>query len=214
MQVQVQRPAQGGGEGLRGGDDSDYESDRSGDRSGKVTSGGAGGGHICRALGSLERQMRQDTFFELDEDLWIVVPRREVCLADQCVYRNVDKTSVRKHYHATCSHTHVEGDKKSMRFHHHQLEKVKKHQRSHQSRAPRDHVSFSPSPFPAPSPATPSRSPLPRSSSERAGEVDNAWSKESTDILRSLVNTFGTTNWGHVARHIPNCSPMQCARKW
>lgn len=29
-------------------------------------------------MGSLERQMQQDTFFELDEALWQVVPRRDV----------------------------------------------------------------------------------------------------------------------------------------
>lgn len=30
------------------------------------------------AMGSLERQLQQDTFFELDEQLWVVVTRREV----------------------------------------------------------------------------------------------------------------------------------------
>lgn len=32
------------------------------------------------AMGSLERQLQQDTFFELDEALWVVVTRREVCV--------------------------------------------------------------------------------------------------------------------------------------
>lgn len=35
------------------------------------------------AMGSLERQLQQDTFFELDEALWTVVTRREVRLATQ-----------------------------------------------------------------------------------------------------------------------------------
>ncbi|CAN0383140.1 unnamed protein product, partial [Discosporangium mesarthrocarpum] len=85
-------------------------------------------------------QQQQEPFFELDETLWVVVARREICPAEQCIYREEgSRLSTRKHYHATCSHTHHEGHKKSMRFHHHQLEKVKKHQRSHQARAPREH---------------------------------------------------------------------------
>ncbi|CAN0427306.1 unnamed protein product, partial [Phaeothamnion confervicola] len=56
-----------------------------------------------------------------------------VCTEYHCVYRiGEERISTRKHYHARCLHTHTEGQKKGMRIHHHQLEKVKKHQRSHQ----------------------------------------------------------------------------------
>lgn len=54
--------------GIGGSYESDYDSDLS-DLSG------------YSAVGSLERQLQQDTFFELDETLWQVVSRREVCLS-------------------------------------------------------------------------------------------------------------------------------------
>lgn len=38
------------------------------------------------AMGSLERQLQQDTFFELDETLWVVVTRREVGIASSVGY--------------------------------------------------------------------------------------------------------------------------------
>lgn len=39
--------------------------------------------------------------------------------------------SSRRHYHATCNHRHKGGPKGGMIFHHHQLEKIQKHQRAH-----------------------------------------------------------------------------------
>lgn len=39
--------------------------------------------------------------------------------------------SSRRHYHATCDHRHKGGPKGGMIFHHHQLEKIQKHQRAH-----------------------------------------------------------------------------------
>lgn len=39
--------------------------------------------------------------------------------------------SSRRHYHATCEHRHKGGPKGGMIFHHHQLEKIQKHQRAH-----------------------------------------------------------------------------------
>lgn len=62
----------GGGSGeIVGGSSGAYESDNDSDWSGSELS-------AYSAMGSIERQMQQDTFFELDETLWRVVPRREV----------------------------------------------------------------------------------------------------------------------------------------
>ena len=51
------------------------------------------------------------------------------------VFRPQDKSSgisSRRHYHATCDHRHKKGGPKGgMIFHHHQLEKIQKHQRAH-----------------------------------------------------------------------------------
>ncbi|CAN0118464.1 unnamed protein product, partial [Phaeothamnion confervicola] len=73
-----------------------------------------------------------EDLFRLNPTLWTVAPRLVVCKARDCVYRN-PKThqSLRKHYHANCAHTHRDGPKRNMIFHHHQLEKIRKHQRSH-----------------------------------------------------------------------------------
>ncbi|CAM9937139.1 unnamed protein product, partial [Ectocarpus sp. 8 AP-2014] len=91
----------GGGGGGGGAGSGTYESDYDSDLSEMSAYSN------YSAMGSLERQLQQDTFFELDESLWRVVTRREICKAEQCVYRNPQTmVSHRKHYHATCSHVH------------------------------------------------------------------------------------------------------------
>lgn len=66
-------PAGGGGGGGGGGSGSGtYESDYDSDLSEMSAYSN------YSAMGSLERQLQQDTFFELDESLWRVVTRREV----------------------------------------------------------------------------------------------------------------------------------------
>lgn len=68
----------GGGAGGSGTYESDYDSDLS----------ELSAYSNYSAIGSLERQLQQDTFFELDESLWRVVTRREVRVRDfqVCVY--------------------------------------------------------------------------------------------------------------------------------
>lgn len=74
--------AGGGGAGAGSGEGSGtYESDYDSDLS--ETSAYSN----YSAMGSLERQLQQDTFFELDELLWRVVTRREVrCCVGMCVF--------------------------------------------------------------------------------------------------------------------------------
>ncbi|CAN0054291.1 unnamed protein product, partial [Choristocarpus tenellus] len=68
----------------------------------------------------------------LDSNLWIVRERGDLCTSDECIYKDVKTSfSSRRHFHSTCEHRHQEGPKAGMRFHHHQLEKIQKHQRAH-----------------------------------------------------------------------------------
>ncbi|CAB1119571.1 MYB [Ectocarpus sp. CCAP 1310/34] len=207
----------GGGGGGGGAGSGTYESDYDSDLSEMSAYSN------YSAMGSLERQLQQDTFFELDESLWRVVTRREICKAEQCVYRNPQTmVSHRKHYHATCSHVHQEGVKKGMRFHHHQLEKVKKHQRSHcsnQTRVPRDQgIASSPSPSPSMGVARPrgldNQSSREGMSSGGEDDEEEPWSAREVELLEALVRNFGSGRWDQVSVHFNNRSPTQCARKW
>lgn len=75
---------------------------------------------------------KADSSDEIDPQLWTRVDFKEKCLAPFCTIRDATTHfSVRRHYHARCSHVHLNGEKKGMPFHHYQLEKVRKHQRVH-----------------------------------------------------------------------------------
>ncbi|CAM9154104.1 unnamed protein product [Chrysoparadoxa australica] len=74
----------------------------------------------------------------VDLELWDVVERWKVCNAKHCMYRNpVNHQAQRKHFHAKCDHLHMRGKWKGMPFHHHQVEKIFKHQRLHQRQSKR-----------------------------------------------------------------------------
>jgi hypothetical protein len=70
--------------------------------------------------------------FVLDTNLWTRVDRGEHCRAEMCTLRNNESlVARRRHYHARCEHRHSSGLKSGMRFHHHQMEKIRKHQSAH-----------------------------------------------------------------------------------
>ncbi|CAM9540871.1 unnamed protein product [Chrysoparadoxa australica] len=153
--------------------------------------------------------------FELDTALWVTVPRRVKCTAQACVYRDSSThISSKKHYHALCMHTHNEGLKRGMTFHHHQLEKVKKHQRSHQARKDDPAAVLSHNSVRDPKvEVTAGRRAGPgeadTKSSQQKGSFKKmpvkgigSWTPAEDDRLKSLVDVFGQ-KWSQVAGHMP-----------
>eukprot|EP00903_Cladosiphon_okamuranus_P016537 g15256.t1 len=159
--------------------------------------------------------------FMLDPKLWTVVERRAICNAKQCAYRNEDDHRARRrHYHALCSHVHQNGERKGMRFQHHQLEKVQKHQRAHQNTQRSS----------AGKPRSPCSSPVPRSKrtsatngqKEQTRAIKDAnveahspkdWTPELTKRLRELVDELGP-KWSLIADKIPGKTATACMLHW
>eukprot|EP00752_Nemacystus_decipiens_P001564 g1527.t2 len=159
--------------------------------------------------------------FMLDPKLWTIVERRAICTAKQCAYRSEDDHRARRrHYHALCSHVHQNGERKGMRFQHHQLEKVQKHQRAHQNTQRSS----------AGKPRSPCSSPIPRSKrtsatngqKEQTRAIKDAnveahspkdWTPELTRRLRELVDELGP-KWSLIAEKIPGKTATACMLHW
>ncbi|CAM9175631.1 unnamed protein product [Discosporangium mesarthrocarpum] len=144
----------------------------------------------------------------LDKSLWAVVEKNNPCDRKDCIYRdNSTRIATRRHYHANCNHTHNEGLKKGMAFHHHQLEKVQKHQRSHKRQATKS----------APYKRT---TPEDHEAMEGAGVEGyhpEDWDPEETTRLEKLVNQQVppvTHAWPSIARFFPTKSSVQCLLHW
>ncbi|CAM9649783.1 unnamed protein product [Ectocarpus sp. 12 AP-2014] len=143
----------------------------------------------------------------LDKDLWVVVEKGSVCTSRDCTYRDAARIASRRHYHSNCTHTHNGGEKKGMAFHHHQLEKVQKHQRSHKREATKS----------APYKRT---TPEDHQAMEGAGVEGyrpTDWNQEETRKLDELVNQLVapvTHAWPSIARYFPTKTGIQCLLHW
>ncbi|KAG5187655.1 hypothetical protein JKP88DRAFT_178751, partial [Tribonema minus] len=143
------------------------------------------------------------------------------CEAQDCTMRAAGtRLATRRHYHATCGHVHASGAKAGMRFHHHQLEKIRKHQRAHK----RSSVIA----LTAPAPDSPYPGGLPVEVAEallRGGAelYDPAlWSADAGARLGALVEQqharrgVGRVAWDKVAAAMraPALSASQCMLHW
>ncbi|CAM9945579.1 unnamed protein product, partial [Scytosiphon promiscuus] len=144
----------------------------------------------------------------LDKDLWVVVEKGSLCASSDCVYRDSEaRIASRRHYHSKCTHTHNGGEKKGMVFHHHQLEKVQKHQRSHKREATKS----------APYKRT---TPEDHQAMEGAGVEGyrpGDWNPEETRQLDELVKQLVapvTHAWPSIARFFPTKTSIQCLLHW
>ncbi|CAM9292047.1 unnamed protein product [Pylaiella littoralis] len=214
----------GGGGGSCGGDSSPDWNERDESSEEEVASPppSGGGGHS----GHSGKGAKTKIPFMLDPKLWFVVERRAVCTAKQCAYRSEDDHRARRrHYHALCSHVHQNGERKGMRFQHHQLEKVQKHQRAHQVSVKQNNQRST-----ATKPRSPSMSPVPRgkrgSSTNGQREQTRAikdanveahspkdWTPELTKRLRNLVDELGP-KWAIIAGQIPGKTATACMLHW
>mmetsp|Transcript_427 Transcript_427/g.607 ORF Transcript_427/g.607 Transcript_427/m.607 type:complete len:756 (+) Transcript_427:218-2485(+) len=157
----------------------------------------------------------------IDFNLWVRVYLGEKCTAAQCTLRNSNFLATRRHYHATCDHKHNAGAKAGMRFHHHQLEKIRKHQRAHLRRANAAEGSVCPDVLPMD---------VQNALIEAGAECHepHLWSTAATEKLRTLVDQQhhrsggGRVSWESVsntmrATRLPGAallSPAQCMLHW
>jgi hypothetical protein len=159
---------------------------------------------------------------DIDSKLWIRINLGERCTAAQCTLRNAEThRATRRHYHATCSHVHTAGVKAGMRFHHHQLEKIRKHQRAHLRKACAVEGSLCPDVLP----------PDVQAALLRAGaecHEPNLWSAATTEKLKTLVEQQhqrsggGRVAWDGVANNMKatrlpasfSLTPAQCMLHW
>ncbi|CAB1101916.1 MYB [Ectocarpus sp. CCAP 1310/34] len=185
----------------------------------RTTSSGRGGG----GRGSKKTK----TPFMLDPKLWTVVERRAVCTAKQCAYRSEeDHRARRRHYHALCNHVHQNGERKGMRFQHHQLEKVQKHQRAHQNTQTSSIGSSAAKPRSPTTVATAPRNKRVAAASNGQKEQTRAikdanveahspkdWTPELTKRLRDLVDELGP-KWSNIADKMPGKTATACMLHW
>ncbi|CAM9775779.1 unnamed protein product, partial [Ectocarpus sp. 12 AP-2014] len=160
---------------------------------------GGGPGSFCskpEALSQLDTS--QSDLMVLDADLWIVRERGEHCSSNECIYK--DKTtgiSSRRHYHATCDHRHKGGPKGGMIFHHHQLEKIQKHQRAHIRTLHKK---------------TPAEAVLNEGNVEPY--LPQEWTEQEASVLAHLVGMYGPTNWGIISAGVATKTETQCMLHW
>ncbi|KAG5179549.1 hypothetical protein JKP88DRAFT_167482 [Tribonema minus] len=137
------------------------------------------------------------------------------CHAEMCTLRDdASLVARRRHYHARCEHRHSTGPKTGMRFHHHQLEKIRKHQSAHAAEASRDRG------------GAPHLDPSMMAELNSHGiELHNpeAWPPEATRHLDTLVRgPVGrpSSAWGEFPRALAaalpgfTVSPQQCLLHW
>ncbi|KAG5180877.1 hypothetical protein JKP88DRAFT_263809 [Tribonema minus] len=136
------------------------------------------------------------------------------CDAEQCTLREeTRRIARRRHYHALCEHRHSAGPKAGMPLHHHQLEKVRKHQSTHEVQCCRTLAS-------ALQTDADTAAALARAGAEayRPG----AWSAAATQALAALVGGGGGgggAQWTDVARQLTaatglRASAQQCLLHW
>ncbi|CAM9314764.1 unnamed protein product, partial [Sphacelaria rigidula] len=127
--------------------------------------------------------------------------------------------------HALCSHVHQNGERKGMRFQHHQLEKVQKHQRAHQVTAKqnsqRSNVVKTRSPSGSPV-ARSKRSSTTNGMREQTRAIKDAnveahspkdWTPELTKKLQTLVDELGP-KWSAIAERLPGKTATACMLHW
>ncbi|CAN0214341.1 unnamed protein product, partial [Laminaria digitata] len=105
--------------------------------------------------------------------------------------------SSRRHYHATCDHRHKGGPKGGMLFHHHQLEKIQKHQRAHIRTLHKK---------------TPVEAVLTEANVEPY--LPKNWTEQETSVLAHLVGMYGPTNWPIISAGVKTKSETQCMLHW
>ncbi|KAG5180027.1 hypothetical protein JKP88DRAFT_154799, partial [Tribonema minus] len=121
----------------------------------------------------------------IDPALWVRVNLGDRCEAAQCTLRApATRLATRRHYHAKCDHRHGAGAKAGMRFHHHQLEKIRKHQRVHARRAAA--ASAEEQTWNSPSAVPPDVTEALAAAGLELHDV-RVWSAAATDRLRGLV---------------------------
>ncbi|CAM9618355.1 unnamed protein product, partial [Hapterophycus canaliculatus] len=140
----------------------------------------------------------QSDLMVLDADLWIVRERGDHCSSNECIYKDkASGISSRRHYHATCDHRHKGGPKGGMIFHHHQLEKIQKHQRAHIRILHKK---------------TPAEAVLNEGNVEPY--LPHEWTEQEANVLAHLVGMYGATNWGIIAAGVATKSETQCMLHW
>jgi hypothetical protein len=148
---------------------------------------------------------------ELDKALWREVCKRDLCpwaKSGNCGYVDRCGTSTTHHWHCHCDHLHQCGSKGGMTFHHHQLEKVVKHQRFHvrQSKAAAGEELIWAMPEEAVR--------LKRAGVERY--QPGSWSRAESVKLGEVVCRVSAVpgKWDEVASCMPGRSSLQCMLHW
>ncbi|CAM9238693.1 unnamed protein product [Chrysoparadoxa australica] len=150
----------------------------------------------------------EEKVVDIDPHMWYQVERGSQCMAEDCVYRDkVTHKSNKRHYHSRCDHRHTAGAKKGMKFHHHQMEKLRKHQGVHLKSARRAGAA-------------------PQLTEKVIAQLDAAgleyfqasqWTEADMAMLNSLVEKHGNhkqESWDEVSKNFKKVgrdfSPMQC----